>query len=53
MEENIFDKLRRGEKVLCPVCKKSYFDVSGENNSTATWFHCSDPNCRGLLTKRE
>ncbi len=36
---NIIDKLRRGDKVLCEVCKKSYIDVSSPNRAFTNYFH--------------
>ncbi len=48
-EERIIERLRKGEKIKCPVCNKDYFDVSGENISTSNYFHCSNPDCRGYV----
>lgn len=48
---DIIQKLRKKEKILCTVCKKEYFDVSGnqEEVSHAVYFHCSNPNCSGSV----
>lgn len=48
-EEKVIDKLRRGEKVLCPICKKSFFDVDIENVKISNYFHCTDPSCKGCV----
>lgn len=52
-EERVIDKLRNRQKVLCPVCKKYYFDVDFKNVSTANYFHCSDPKCKGYVHEQK
>lgn len=46
---DLIERLRRGEKILCGVCKKHYFDVSSEIRSVSNNFHCEDPNCTGSV----
>lgn len=45
----IVEKLQRGEKVLCGVCKKHYYDVSSHNSEYSNYFHCEDPDCQGFI----
>ncbi len=45
----LINKLRHGEKVLCDVCKKRYFDISGESREFSNYFHCEDPECTGSI----
>lgn len=44
-EERIIDRLRRGEKILCPLCKKGYYDNSGKVSLKTNYFHCNNPEC--------
>lgn len=46
---DLIKRLQHGEKVLCEICKKSYFDNSGENRAYSNYFHCEDPNCTGSV----
>ncbi|MBR1831552.1 MAG: hypothetical protein IJ784_03870 [Ruminiclostridium sp.] len=48
-EENLIERLRKGEKIICDVCKKHYYDVSYENREISNYFHCEDPNCKGYV----
>lgn len=41
--EGLINRLRTGEKILCPKCHKGYFDVSGDNLENSNYFHCD--NC--------
>jgi len=43
------EKLRHGEKVLCGLCKKHYYDVSFSNREYSNYFHCEDPDCNGYI----
>lgn len=52
-EERIIDKLRRGEKVICEVCKKEYFDVSFPNREHSNYFHCKNPDCPGYVHEQK
>lgn len=52
-EERVIEKLRRGEKVLCPVCKKHFFDNNIENLKTSNYFHCEDPDCKGYVHEQK
>ena len=45
----IIQKLKRGEKVLCDVCKKSYYDNSTPDRAFSNYFHCENPDCRGYV----
>jgi len=47
--ERVIDKLRRGEKVKCPVCNKNYYDVSSKNTTSCNYFHCENPDCKGYV----
>ena len=49
VEERVIDKLRKGEKILCPICKKHYYDVSSPNKESSNYFHCEDPDCKGYV----
>lgn len=48
---DIIQRLRNKEKVLCNVCQKEYYDISGKPEvvSNAIYFHCSNPNCTGSV----
>lgn len=48
-EDKVINRLRKGEKILCPVCKKHYFDVSSPNRQYSNYFHCEDPKCKGCI----
>lgn len=52
-KEKAIDLLRRGERVLCPVCKKHFFDVSDENREHSNYFHCEDENCKGYIHEQK
>lgn len=52
-EERTIDKLRKGEKVLCEICKKNYMDVSSPNRRYSNYFHCEDPNCKGSVHEQK
>lgn len=52
-EEKVIDLLRRGERVLCPVCKKRFFDTSIENREHSNYFHCGDENCNGYIHEQK
>ncbi len=52
-EERVINRLRRGEKIKCPVCNNGYFDVSGDNISTSNYFHCTNPNCKGCVHEQK
>lgn len=47
--ESTMDKLRRGEKVLCDICKQYYYDVSSPSREYSNYFHCENPECRGYI----
>lgn len=48
-ELDLIDRLRAGEKVLCGICKKNFYDVSFENRQFSNYFHCEDPDCKGYV----
>lgn len=48
-EERVIDKLRKGEKVLCDICKKDFYDVSSPNREYSNYFHCENPDCKGYV----
>ncbi len=48
-EDKVINRLRKGEKILCPVCKKHFFNVSSPNRQYSNYFHCEDPNCKGCI----
>lgn len=52
-EERIIEKLRRGEKVVCPICNKCFFDVNIANAKSSNYFHCSDPKCKGYVHEQK
>lgn len=45
----LIKKLQSGERILCDVCKKSYFDVSSPNRAFSNYFHCENPDCKGYV----
>ncbi len=51
--ERIIDKLRKGEKVLCEICKNDYMDVSSPNRENSNYFHCKNPNCTGYVHEQK
>lgn len=51
--ERVIDRLRKGEKVLCPVCKKHYLDNSGNDRQYSNYFHCEDENCKGYVHEQK
>lgn len=53
VEEKIIDKLRRGEKVLCPICEKAYMDNTHENRAYSNYFHCENENCTGYVHEQK
>ena len=46
---SIIKRLQNGEKILCPVCKKHYYDVDIDNREYSNYFHCEDPDCKGSV----
>jgi hypothetical protein len=52
-EERVIEKLRKGEKILCPICKKHFYDVSSANRNFSNYFHCEDPNCKGYVHEQK
>lgn len=52
-EERVIEKLRHGEKVICSVCKKHYYDISSPNRLNSNYFHCEDPNCKGCVHEQK
>lgn len=48
-EERVVDRLRRGEKIVCDVCHKDYYDVSSPNREFTNYFHCENPECKGCV----
>jgi len=52
-EEKVIDRLRRGQKVLCSVCRKNFYDVNIKNASSSNYFHCSDPSCKGYVHEQK
>lgn len=47
------DRLRNGEKVLCHTCHKFYYDVSCSKRDFVNYFHCEEPNCKGLVHEQK
>lgn len=47
----LIERLQKGEQVLCGVCHKEYYDVSGDERvrSASNYFHCSNPDCTGSV----
>ena len=43
------DRLHKGEKILCPICKTHYYDVSNPDREFSNYFHCEDPDCKGYI----
>lgn len=52
-EKRVIDLLRRGNKVLCPVCKKYFFDNNDENREYSNYFHCEDEKCSGYVHEQK
>ena len=52
-EEKVIDRLRRGEKILCHICKKKYSDVSSPNRGFSNYFHCEDDDCKGYVHEQK
>ena len=48
-EENLIERLRKGERIICAVCRKHYYDVSYEKREISNYFHCEDPDCKGYV----
>lgn len=48
-EERAIDKLRKGEKVVCDICKKDYYDNSSPDREHSNYFHCENPDCKGYV----
>ena len=51
--ERVIDRLRKGEKVLCPLCKKFYLDNNDENRSSLNYFHCENEECNGYVHEQK
>lgn len=49
--DSLIDRLRTGEKILCPKCYKGYFDVSGDNLEKCNYFHCD--NCDNYVHQQK
>lgn len=49
--EQLIELLQNGESILCGVCKKDCYDVSGDERirSASNYFHCSNPDCTGSV----
>jgi hypothetical protein len=52
-EERVIERLRKGEKILCPICKKHFYDVSSESRIFSNYFHCEAPNCKGYVHEQK
>ena len=48
-EKQVIDRLRSGEKILCHICKKHFYDVSSTDRKHTNYFHCEDPKCKGYV----
>ena len=46
-ERSISEKLRKGEKVICPICKKGILVPYNTTYQTAHSFNCSNDKCNG------
>lgn len=46
---DIIKKLQKGDKVICAVCNKEYYDVSFNGREYSNYFHCADPDCSGSI----
>ncbi len=44
-EENLIDKLIKGEKVKCKICGEGYYIPFNTSADKAHSFCCSNPNC--------
>ena len=53
VEERVIERLRKGEKIICSICKKHYYDVSSPNKEFSNYFHCEDPNCKGYVHEQK
>jgi predicted RNA-binding Zn-ribbon protein involved in translation (DUF1610 family) len=47
--DKVINRLRKGDKILCPVCKKKFIDVSLPSRKYSNYFHCEDPKCKGCI----
>ena len=47
--DNLSDKLRSGEKVLCEKCGKGYYIPYNTTADKAHNFNCSNPDCNNFI----
>jgi hypothetical protein len=48
-EENLIDKLIKGEKVKCKACHSGYFIPFNTTADKAHSFYCSNPKCNFIV----
>lgn len=51
--ERVIDRLRKGEKVLCPLCRKHYLNNNDEGREYQNYFHCEDDKCNGYVHEQK
>ncbi len=48
-EENLIDKLKKGEIVECKVCNNGYYVPFNTSSDKAHSFYCSNSKCNSII----